>query len=118
MAIQLKPDYADAHFNLGVAYASQAKFEEAVRSFRQAVKFRPDYAEAWGGLVKVYLAMHEDEKAGEATREMKRIDPAKAEQLVDELSREGPKPVAEATQSATRSAEAPSPVVARPQPAQ
>lgn len=134
MAIQLKPDYADAHFNLGVAYASQAKFEDAVKSFRralkyqpnfaeawfnlgvvsnrqgsndeaavffqQAVKFRPDYAEGWGGLVKTYLTLHETEMAGEAAREMKRLDPAKAEQLADELSREEPKPIADAPQPA------------------
>jgi tetratricopeptide (TPR) repeat protein len=117
-AIKYQPNFAEAWFNLGVVSNQRGSNDEAAVFFQQAVKFRPDYAEAWGGLVKAYLAMHEDEKAGEAAREMKRIDPAKAEQLADELSREEPKPAAETTQSDAPPAEAPAPAVAQPQPSQ
>ena len=99
-ALKYQPNFAEAWFNLGVVSSRQGSNDEAAVFFQQAVKFRPDYAEGWGGLVKTYLTMHETEKAGEAAREMKRLDPAKAEQLADELSREEPKPIADAPQPA------------------
>jgi tetratricopeptide (TPR) repeat protein len=116
LAIKYQPNFAEAWFNLGVVSNQQGSNDEAAVFFQQAVKFRPDYAEGWGGLVKTYLSMHETEKAGEAAREMKRIDPAKAEQLADELSREEPKPIAEAAQSDVPQVDPP-PAPAQPQPA-
>jgi tetratricopeptide (TPR) repeat protein len=98
-ALKYQTDFPEAWYNLGVVSSRQGSNDEAAVFFQQAVNFRSDYAEAWGGLVKTYLAMHETEQAGEAARELKRIDPAKADQLADELSREEPKPVAEAPQS-------------------
>ena len=101
-AKQLVDDYPDssrAHYILGVAYGKMNFFDDAAASFQQAIKLKPNNTDAWGDLAKAYLALHEDEKAGEAAREMKRIDPVKAEQLADELSREEPKPVAEAPRS-------------------
>jgi len=95
-AIKYQANFPEAWFNLGVVSNREGSNDEAAVFFQQAVKFRPDYAEAWGGLVKTYLAMHESEKAGEAAREMKRIDPAKAEQLAEELSREEPRPLVDA----------------------
>jgi tetratricopeptide (TPR) repeat protein len=100
LALKYQPNFAEAWFNLGVVSSRQGSNDEAAVFFQQAIKFRPDYAEGWGGLVKTYLTMHETEKAGEAAREMKRLDPAKAEQLADELSREEPTPIAEAPQPA------------------
>ncbi|MGO9246628.1 MAG: tetratricopeptide repeat protein [Verrucomicrobiia bacterium] len=99
-ALKYQPNFAEAWFNLGVVSSRQGSNDEAAVFFQQAVKFRPDYAEGWGGLVKTYLTLHETEMAGEAAREMKRLDPAKAEQLADELSREEPKPIADAPQPA------------------
>ena len=116
LAIKYQPNFAEAWFNLGVVSNQQGSNDEAAVFFQQAVKFRPDYAEAWGGLVKTYLAMHETEAAGEAAREMKRIDPVKAEQLADELSREEPKPIAEATHTAMPQVDPPATAIALPQP--
>jgi tetratricopeptide (TPR) repeat protein len=118
LALKYQPNFPEAWFNLGVVSNRQGSNDEAAVFFQQAVKFRPDYAEAWGGLVKTYLAIHETEKAGEAAREMKRIDPAKAEQLADELSREEPKPVAEAPQTGSPQVDPPSPADVPPQPAE
>ncbi len=111
-ALKYEPKFAEAWFNLGVVYSRQGSNDEAAVFFQQAVKFQPDYAEAWGGLVKTYLAMRETEAAGEAAQEMKRIDPAKAEQLADELSREEPKPMAEASPPGASQADPPSSNVA------
>jgi tetratricopeptide (TPR) repeat protein len=95
-AVRYQPNFPEAWFDLGVVSNQQGSNDEAAVFFQEAVKLRPDYAEAWGGLVKSYLSMRETEAAGEAAREMKRLDPAKAEQLADELSREEPKPIVEA----------------------
>jgi len=93
LALKYRPDFVEAWFNLGVVSSRQGESNEAVLFFHRAIKLRPDYAEAWGGLVKAYLNLHQPDQAGEAAREMKRLDPTKADQLADELSREAPQPV-------------------------
>ena len=94
MALKHQPDFPDAWFNLGVVSEQQNEHNEAVLFFTQALKQKPNYAEAWGGLVRAYLNLHQTDKAGEAAREMKKIDPVKANQLAEELSREAPAPIA------------------------
>ena len=49
-ALELKPDYAGAHYNLGVALNDQGKLDEAVARYRRALELRPDYAEAQNNL--------------------------------------------------------------------
>lgn len=53
-AIQLNPDYADAHYGLGQAYFDQGRWEEAIRSFENAVKFNPKDKEARARLDKTH----------------------------------------------------------------
>ncbi len=45
-AIRLKPDYAEAHFNLGNALTAKGDPDGAIASFRAAIRLEPDYAEA------------------------------------------------------------------------
>ena len=45
-AIELKPDYADAHNNLGIAYAELGRFDEAVASYTRCLKLRPNHVDA------------------------------------------------------------------------
>ena len=49
-AIRLKPDYLEAHSNLGVALASQGKPEEAIAECREAIRLKPGLAEAHSNL--------------------------------------------------------------------
>jgi Tfp pilus assembly protein PilF len=49
-AIALKPDYAEAHNNLGVALAAQGRIDEAVSHCRRAIVLKPDDAEAHNNL--------------------------------------------------------------------
>ena len=44
-ALELKPDYAEAHNNLGNALKDQGKLDEAVACCRRALQLKPDYAE-------------------------------------------------------------------------
>lgn len=43
-AIELRPDFADAWYNLGVALVYLDNYEEANRSILRAAKLRPDLA--------------------------------------------------------------------------
>jgi protein O-GlcNAc transferase len=45
-ALELKPDYAEAHNNLGNAFNDQGKLDEAVACYRRALELKPDFAEA------------------------------------------------------------------------
>ena len=49
-AIALKPDYAEAHNNLGNTLQEQGRLDEAETSLRQAITLKPDYAEAHNNL--------------------------------------------------------------------
>ena len=50
-AIALKPDYAQAHNNLGNTLQELGRFDEAEASYRQAIALKPDYANAQNNLV-------------------------------------------------------------------
>ena len=41
-ALELKPDYAEAHNNLGNALKDQGKLDEAVACYRRALELKPD----------------------------------------------------------------------------
>mmetsp|Transcript_22991 Transcript_22991/g.51854 ORF Transcript_22991/g.51854 Transcript_22991/m.51854 type:complete len:148 (-) Transcript_22991:331-774(-) len=45
-AIGLKPDYADAYFNLGICYQDEGLLDEARQSYLKAVQLSPDMTEA------------------------------------------------------------------------
>ena len=45
-AIELKPDYVDAHFGLGAMYFKKGLYDLAVRHVEQAILIKPDFKEA------------------------------------------------------------------------
>ncbi|MDC1117274.1 sulfotransferase, partial [Luminiphilus sp.] len=49
-AIALKPDYAEAHCNLGNTLKELGRLDEAEASYRQAIAVKPDFAEAYSNL--------------------------------------------------------------------
>ena len=44
-ALELQPQFVEAHFNLGNALIEQGQIAEAMACFRRAVQLNPDYAE-------------------------------------------------------------------------
>jgi tetratricopeptide (TPR) repeat protein len=55
IAPQTRPDEANAHFQLGLAYAQQGRADDAIREFQAALRINPDYAEAHFNLALVYM---------------------------------------------------------------
>jgi Flp pilus assembly protein TadD len=54
-ALQIKPDYAEVHNNIGILFAQKESAGEAIDHFQKAVQIRPDYAEAQNNLGNVLL---------------------------------------------------------------
>ena len=46
-AIQIKPDFAEAYYNRGIALQELGKLQEAIGSYDKATQIKPDYAEAY-----------------------------------------------------------------------
>ena len=49
-AIEINPDYAEAHYNLGNILKDFDKLQDAEISYRKAIELKPDYAEAYSNL--------------------------------------------------------------------
>ena len=49
-ALEIKPDLAVAHDNLGVILAGHGQIDEAIDHYRKAVEIKPDYEEAHNNL--------------------------------------------------------------------
>jgi tetratricopeptide (TPR) repeat protein len=56
-AIRLKPDFADAHNNLGVALAQQGQYGAAAVEYKKAIRLKPDYAGVAHNNLGVLLAL-------------------------------------------------------------
>ena len=46
----IKPDYAEAHYNLGIAHKDLGQLDDAVKSYEQTLAIKPDYVEAHNNL--------------------------------------------------------------------
>jgi len=63
MAIELKPDFAAAHYNLGTVLFAKQKMEEAISHYKMAIELKPGYAEAHNNLGIVLVAEQKKEEA-------------------------------------------------------
>ena len=61
-ALSIKPDYAEAHYNLGNALKTQEKLEEAIESYNMALSIKPDHAAAHHNLSKIKKYTEEDKQ--------------------------------------------------------
>ena len=44
--MKIKPDYAEAHNNLGNVLAGRGQIDEAIAHYQKALEIKPDYADA------------------------------------------------------------------------
>jgi tetratricopeptide (TPR) repeat protein len=58
-AVTLDPDFAEAHYNLGVAYTDTQQPEKAIAAWQKAVAIKPDYVDAWWNLGALFRQQHQ-----------------------------------------------------------
>ena len=74
-ALASKPDFAEAHFNLGEAFARRGAMRQAQAHFEAALKYQTNYARAHFGLAGVFAAEKQDTNVVRHLREAVRLDP-------------------------------------------
>ncbi len=78
-AIGVRPDYAEAHGNLGTTLRLQGRNDEAIVSLREALRLKPDYPEAHHNLGMALAADSRWDEALAGFREAVRLRPDYAE---------------------------------------
>jgi tetratricopeptide (TPR) repeat protein len=61
--IEIAPDYAQGHFNYGVALKTAGRFTEAIAAYEQAIALQPEYANAYQNLGVVFIKIGHFQKA-------------------------------------------------------
>lgn len=81
-AVQLDPQYARAHLELGAAYATKAEYSamaelrpRAVTSLKHALELQPDLVRGWRELGAVLIAMGQEAEGFDALQRALAIDP-------------------------------------------
>ncbi|HUF87988.1 MAG TPA: tetratricopeptide repeat protein [Thermohalobaculum sp.] len=74
-ALELRPDYPEAHNNLAVALRRAGDLEGAARHYREALRLRPDYPEAHCNYAFLLEALGRTEGALQHAREAVRLRP-------------------------------------------
>src|SRR5215203_4785562 len=73
-AINLKADYADAHYNLGDAYFQLTQYKKAIEAYKQAIRYRPESARTQNNIGTAYYKLGDRKKAIQAYKEAIRLD--------------------------------------------
>jgi Tfp pilus assembly protein PilF len=78
-ALKIKPDYAEAYYNMGVALNDKGDPKAAIESYKQALKIKPDYAEAYNNIGNVLKDQGDLEAAIDSYKQAININPDYAE---------------------------------------
>ena len=78
-ALELKPDYAEAHNNLGIVLTAQGHLDEAVACGRRALELKPDYPEAHKTLADALCSSRSPDEAVALYRRALELKPDYAE---------------------------------------
>lgn len=74
-AVRLRPDYAEAHYNLGIALATDRRLDDAIAALRETVRLMPEHAEAHMRLGATLAASGRPEAAAESFHRAIRLKP-------------------------------------------
>ena len=77
-ALTIRPDYAEACYNLGTALKDQGKLEGAIEAFHKAISIKPDYADAYSNMGSALKEQGKLEEAIEAYSKAVNIMPNNA----------------------------------------
>ncbi len=62
-SIAAEPNFAEAHYNLGVLLQEQGRLEEAAESYRRAISLKPDFDDASNNLASLYTSQQKLDQA-------------------------------------------------------
>ena len=74
-ALKIKPDYAEAYYNMGVVLRVKGDLEEAINSYKQALNIKPDYAEVYNNMGNTLRDMGNLEEAIDSYKQLLKIKP-------------------------------------------
>ncbi|MDD2716307.1 MAG: anti-sigma factor antagonist [Candidatus Wallbacteria bacterium] len=80
--VEIKPNYADAYYHLGLAYVNKSMFEEARDEFQRALDINPNYADAHKRLGDVLKQLGKVKEAGEKYKAALKINPKYSDALI------------------------------------
>ena len=78
-AISIKPDFADAYYNLGNALRDQGKLKKALEAYRKTISVKPTYFKAYGNIGFIFKDQGKLHEAIEAYTKALSINPDYAE---------------------------------------
>jgi tetratricopeptide (TPR) repeat protein len=53
--LEIDPDDAETHYNLGNAYEDKEMFDEAISAYKKTIEFNPEFIDAYLNLGAIYL---------------------------------------------------------------
>jgi len=78
-ALSIKPDYAKAHYNLGIALQELGRVHDSVKSYENSVAFEPENAQAHNNLAIIFRELDQLKKAEASSRKAIALNPNYAE---------------------------------------
>ena len=82
-AVERKPDYPDAHYNLGAVWRSLGKEEAALAAYRRAAELAPGFAQVHADIGSVLRQLRELEEAERSLRRALELQPDHPDALVE-----------------------------------
>jgi len=77
-ALKIKPDYADAYFNMANVFKVKGDLEEAIENYKQALKLKPNYADAYNNMGNALKDKGDPEAAINSYKQALKIRPNSA----------------------------------------
>ena len=74
-ALKIKPDYANAYYNMGIALKGKGDLEAAIDSYKQALKIKPDHADAYNNMGNALKGKGDLEAAIDSYKQALKIKP-------------------------------------------
>jgi tetratricopeptide (TPR) repeat protein len=82
-AVQERPDFAEAYYQLGLGYSDLGYRRSAIKAFARAVQVKPDHAKAHFQLGLAYLSVNNEVLAHKQYKILKSVDRALAKKLMN-----------------------------------
>ena len=73
--LEIKPAYAEAYYNIGLALMKKGSPEGAIESYKQALKIKPDFAEAYSDMGNALTNKGDREAAIDSYKQALKINP-------------------------------------------